>query len=83
MTLAEFKAAVRPSQDIRAEIDELEYRLEQLILQRDSADREAMRLLRGVADGVKGDRMFGNDSALYAAMGYVRTSARRRRGKRK
>jgi hypothetical protein len=42
-----------------------------------------MRLLSDVANGVKGDRMFGDDSALYAAMGYVRTSARRRRRKRK
>jgi hypothetical protein len=42
-----------------------------------------MDLLECLVDGVKGDPMHGADSAFYAAMGYVRKSARRKRRRRK
>ena len=81
MTLAQFKEAVRPGLDVRKEITDLEWHLEQLILRRNFADTELMQRVEGVIQGVKGDPKFGQDSALYAAMGYVPKSARRKRRK--
>jgi len=55
-----------------------------LIDQRDIADVETNRLIQLVVKGVVGDPTFGEDSALYEAMGYVRKSERKsglKRGK--
>lgn len=84
MTLAQFRDAARPSLETRAEIADLERRLKQLLHQRKFADSRFMQEVEGVVSGVKGDPKFGQDSPLYAAMGYVLKSARgKRRKKRK
>jgi hypothetical protein len=78
-TLEEFKAAIRASEESRAVIEDLQRRLRVAIRDRNVADAKSMVLCADVVNGVKGDPTHGQDSALYAAMGYKRTSVRRRR----
>ena len=83
-TLEQFKAAVRASEETRALIDDLERRLRVAIHDRNVADAKSMRLCEDVASSVKGTPHHGDDSVLYAAMGYTRKSVRyRRRGKKR
>jgi hypothetical protein len=42
-----------------------------------------MHLRENVSFGIGGDPKFGEDSLLYERFGYVRRSARRRRGKKR
>jgi len=78
-TLEQFKAAVRASEETRALINDLQRRLRVAIHDRNVADAKSMLLCADVANGVKGNPRHGGDSAVYAAMGYVRGSVRRRR----
>ena len=82
MTLAEFKAAVRPSLQARAAIEDLQVRIRHEIERRNVADRKSFRLVKYIVAGVMGDRDHGEDSALYAALGYIPRSARRKRRRR-
>jgi hypothetical protein len=82
-TLPEFKRAIQPSHDARAEIVDLQKRLRAAIRRRDAADATSLDLVHGVVAGVRGDPEHSEDGALYAAMGYVRRSARRKRRSRK
>jgi hypothetical protein len=84
-TLDRFKAAIRPSLDNRAEIEDLQKRLRIAIRRRDAADRQSFRILRGVVYAVQGDPAEGGNGELYVAMGYVpwwRRGRPRRRGRR-
>lgn len=83
MTFEQFRRAVKPSEETRKGITAAQGEIERLTRLRNSADTESTRLIQGVANSVKGDPKFGDDSALYAAMGYVRSSRRRKRGKKK
>jgi hypothetical protein len=83
LTLAKFKAVLKPSHDARAEIEDLQNRLRLAINSRDAADARSMRTMRGVVFAVKGDPDHTEDGELYAAMGYVPLSARRKRRRRK
>ncbi len=83
LTLAQFRAVARPSLRTRTEIENLNRRLRRTIQRRVVADARTMRLVQGVVSSVKGDPDHGEDSALYAAMGYVRKSARRKRRRKK
>ena len=83
MTLEQFKAVVRPSEEKRKELLDIEQQTRAITAERDAADRTSMQALRDVANGIRGDPTFGSDSALYAALGYVRESAKRRRGKKR
>ena len=75
-TLDEFKLAVKSSVDRRAEITTLETQL--LVKQdnRDDADKVTWPLVLQVVNSIKGDVAYGEDSALYEAIGYVRKSER-------
>ena len=77
MTLAQFKAAVKPSFDARDEIARLENQLQSKQIERDTVDVESMRLTRLVVNGVVGDPEEGPDSDLYDSFGYTRTSERK------
>ena len=79
LTLPKFKAIVKPSHDTRARIERLESLLRVAIKSRDEADARSMRTLRGVVFGVKGDPDHTEDGRLYALMGYIPPSARKRR----
>ena len=76
LTVDQYKEAVKPSYDIRAEIAETQKRLKSLIARRDDADAAALKLTKNVVHAVKADPTEGENSPLYAAMGYVRESDR-------
>ncbi len=82
-TLAQFRKVIEPSHETRAEIADLQKRLRIAITRRDVADERSMRIVRGVVFGVMGDPEHGENEELYAAMGYVRKSARRKRHRAK
>ena len=77
LTLAQFKAAIQSSFDLRAELHTLETQVEATQVARDNADTENLRIADRVVKGVIGDPTVGPDSDLYEAMGYVRASARK------
>jgi hypothetical protein len=76
MTLAQFKAATKPSLDTRAAIAGWEQNIKDTTNQRDDADKVSVDKCDLVVKGVVGDPNFGDDSSLYEAMGYVRSSER-------
>jgi hypothetical protein len=77
MTLAQFQAAVKPSFERRNDIAVIEGQFTSLINQRNDADKVSLEQCNLVVNAVKGDPAFGEDSALYETMGYVRKSERK------
>ena len=77
MTLAKFKALVQPSLDARDEVASLESQRPVSLNKRAAADQDTNDTIQMVVNAVKGDPDHGEDSALYAAMGYVRKSDRK------
>lgn len=77
MTLAQFKAALKPSFDTREELRVLESQIQSKQIERDAADAESLRRVQLVVNGVIGDPEEGPDSDLYAAFGYTRKSERK------
>ncbi len=75
-TLDQFRETVKPSLDVRAEITDLEGRLQAAVLRRDALDAVSMATVNSIVHGVKGDMEEGEDGELYAAMGFVRKSLR-------
>ena len=82
-TLAKFKEAVQPSSKARAEVEALRTQLRHAQARRDAVDRKSREFAKGVVSGILADRDHGDDSEFYAAMGYVRSSARRKPAIRK
>ncbi|HEX8248128.1 MAG TPA: hypothetical protein VF599_08155 [Pyrinomonadaceae bacterium] len=76
-TLAQYKAKVKVSRDIRDVIAGLEQQLTAAITERDNVDAGNLRLEQNVAKAIAGDANFGDDSALYEGTGRVRKSERR------
>lgn len=76
LTLAQFQAAVKPSFDTRTQIGELETDLKAQMDARDKADTTTTQTNADVVKAVVADKNFGDDSALYERMGYVRKSVR-------
>ena len=83
MTLDQFKAACRPSLQLREEIAAARELLRILIGRRVIADDHLMPQIEGVSFSIGGNPKFGQDSLLYARFGYIRRSARRKRGKKR
>jgi len=77
MTLAQFKTKVQPSLDARTMIKDLRDQLTEAYTERDAADRDSLATLQLLVNGVKGDADFGENSALYAALGYIRKANRK------
>jgi hypothetical protein len=79
MTLAQFTARVTPSLDVREEIRKTEERLVQLKVERDTqADKESLRALESLINGVRADEEIGgDDSAFYKELGYIPQSERK------
>lgn len=77
MTLAQFKNAVKPSLDARADISELETQLVVKQDQRDGADETSLQAIKRFVAGIKADPDEGEDSGLLEALGYVRASERK------
>jgi hypothetical protein len=76
MTLDQYREAVKPSFDLRAEIAETQKRLKGLMAKRDDADVASTRLTQNIVQSVKADPTEGENSPMYGAMGYVRKSER-------
>jgi hypothetical protein len=76
ITLEQYKESVKPCYDLRAEIAETKKRLENLTAKCSDADTAALKLTKSIVHAVKADPTEGENSPLYAAMGYVRASER-------
>jgi hypothetical protein len=77
LTLDQFKAKVKPSLDCRDKIASLRRQLEAAIKKRKECDAESYEFCAKVVNAVRGDVEFGEDSALYKALGYVPKSERK------
>lgn len=76
MTLDQFKQAVKPMHDTRAQLAELDRRSQDVKKQREAADEAALNTAQLIINAVKGDPEETEDGALYAAMGFVRKGLR-------
>ena len=77
MTLSQFEAAMSLPMDLRDEIAALELELKRKKSERADADLAALELLKMVVNSVRGTAGFGDDSPLYANLGYVRMQDRK------
>ena len=77
MTLSQFEAAMSQPLDLRDEIAALELELKRKKSERADADLAALELLKMVVNSVRGTAGFGDDSPLYANLGYVRIQNRK------
>jgi hypothetical protein len=77
MTFAQYQAAVKPSLDARLTIIGLEEQMTDAITNRDKMDVTSESINQKVVKAVVGDVNYGDDSALYEAMGYIRKSQRK------
>ena len=76
-TLPQFQAAVQPVFAVREEGAELAKRVRANAARRKDVDAAALALIRNIVNAVKADPQVGEDSLLYAAMGYVRKADQR------
>ena len=76
MSHEEFRAAIQPSLDARAELTALESAWADALARREAADRVSMRVVQRVVAGVLADADEGDNSAIYQALGYVRRNDR-------
>jgi hypothetical protein len=76
MTLDQYKESVKPCYDLRVEIAETQKRLKSLNAKCKDAGAAAIKLTKSIVHAVKADPTEGENSPLYAAMGYVRTNDR-------
>ena len=72
MNLTEFVEASEPPFRLREEIGRLQRNLIGKMAERKSSDLAAVELLEMVAGSVKGSPGYGQNSALYRALGFVR-----------
>ena len=77
LTLAQFEAKVKPSFDTRTEISTLETQLKAARQSRRNADVVSNDDALNIVNGVRSAPGFGENSALYKAMGYVPKNDRR------
>lgn len=77
MTLSQFEAATSVPLDLRSEIAELELELKRKKAEMADSDLTALGLLKLVVNSVRGTAGFGDNSPLYANLGYVRMQDRK------
>ena len=77
LTLAQFEAKVKPSFDTRTEISTLETQLKAARQSRRNADVVSNDDALNIVNGVRSAPGFGENSALYKAMGYIPKNDRR------
>ncbi len=75
-TLEQFKAAVKPSLDARAELETLDEHRYATAVRRDDADGVSMDLVQHIVNAIKAHPSEGEDGEVYAALGYVRKGLR-------
>lgn len=76
-TVAEFEAQVNKSLAPRTRLDAIEDEKKEQLALRDDEDGVTMKVIQFVVNGVLADPEYGDNSALYEAMGYVRKSDRK------
>ncbi|MEJ1964206.1 MAG: hypothetical protein WDO56_22745 [Gammaproteobacteria bacterium] len=76
MTLEQFKQALQPCQTAKAKFTAAEAVWETSRQERNAVYLRALELTRSVGNSVKGHPKYGENSAVYAAMGYVPKSER-------
>jgi hypothetical protein len=67
---------MQQARDAQAKFDLAEVKWQTARQARNAAYEKALKLTSGVASSVKGHPKFGENSAVYAGMGYVPTSER-------
>lgn len=77
MKLPDFKTLIQPSLDARARLDEIKAEEDKAAMERDHNDDKVGAKIETIVAGVVADPNFGNDSALYEAMGYIPKSKRK------
>ena len=75
-TLEQFKQVTKASLDARARLVAIEVEWQKAMEAREVADQESLVNLRRLVNAVKAHPKYGENSALYAAMGYVKASQR-------
>ncbi len=77
VTLPDFTAQISESTAPRKRLAEINDEKVNQETKRDNADVETMKLCERIKNGVVADPDFGDDSALYEALGYIRKSNRK------
>ncbi len=77
VTLAQFEAKVKPSFDTRTEVATLETQLSAARQSRKNADVVSNEDALNIVNGVRSTPGFGENSALYKAMGYIPKNRRK------
>ncbi|MBS1796167.1 MAG: hypothetical protein JSS81_20105 [Acidobacteria bacterium] len=75
--LAELLAQAEESFEPRRQIIEVDLQRDQLEVRRDNADVRTLAMIERMIVGVLADDNYGEDSALYEALGFVRKSQRK------
>ncbi len=76
MTATQFEAFIKPSFDIRQQLDVLEDQRTNLLTARANADEASLAKVNQIIAGIAAHPRFGDDSALYEAVGRKRKSER-------
>jgi len=76
MTLPIYQAEMQKAREAQARFELAEVQWQTTRQERNAAYEKALKLTNGVANSVKGHPKFGENSAVYAALGYVPTSER-------
>jgi hypothetical protein len=77
MTLAQFKARVKPSSDARNTLQQVKNSRLNAQQSRSASDADALVAVDLVVNGIKADSTEGQNSALYEACGYIPKSKRK------
>ena len=77
VNLADLTTQIAKSNSPRQRLAELGDEKKNQEAKRDSEDLETMKLCERIKNGVVADPEFGDDSALYEALGYIRKSERK------
>jgi hypothetical protein len=78
LTLQQFIESMAPCLHVRKELTEIDTRRATLMAQRAEVDKSAQTVQERVVAGVRADIAHGSNSPLWAAMGFVRKSARKK-----
>jgi hypothetical protein len=81
--LDQYRDGIKPSYDIRADITALKKKLKDAIAKKKDIDAASLLLAKNIVHAVKADPKEGENSTLYATMGFVRTSERAGKGRRR
>lgn len=77
MTLIQFRALVTRCVNARERIADLAAQVTEATTERENADDAGLAAAKLMANGVRANPQFGEDSALYEGIGYTRTSDRK------